>query len=212
MAISESVEEQSRPRARVIDRKGHRIKLLEATAEVIAGVGLSNTTISRIQEESGLSRGMINLHFKSKNNLIFELAKYLDKLYEQNWEAEVGAGSNKPAERLKAIFRAEFNNKVMTKRNSAVWYSLRSECRSKDKLLQYVDSRDKILNKELFSCCRALCREGGYSVKPKLAVMAFSSLLEGLTTDFKLHSDNFNRKTAYQVCTTVARGFFPNHF
>ena len=207
-----ATREMNKPKTRIIDREGHRIKLLEATAEVVAMCGLSRTTISRIQEESGLSRGMINLHFKSKDNLILELAKYLDEQYQRNWEEAIAAVSNQPAVRLRAIFKAEFDHNILTKRNSAVWFSLRSECKSNSKLIQYVESRDEFLNKELFSCCRELSREGGYPVKPKLAVMAFTSLMEGLETDFELHPEDFNRKTAVEVCLAVAKGFFPKHF
>ncbi|WP_170406678.1 TetR family transcriptional regulator C-terminal domain-containing protein [Ruegeria arenilitoris] len=55
--------------------------------------------------------------------------------------------------------------------------------------------------------------EGEYEdVDVKLATDALIALLEGLWTDFHLHSDIFNPDEALKVCFYVLQSVFPNHF
>lgn len=66
MKLSEgSVPQES---AREASKAKIRAHLLDSAAEAIFQFGYRGTTIANIQHLSGLSRGMINLHFKSKDN------------------------------------------------------------------------------------------------------------------------------------------------
>jgi AcrR family transcriptional regulator len=47
-----------------------RRALIEATIEVLAGEGYRAATVARIQEASGLSRGLVGYHFGSKGKLM----------------------------------------------------------------------------------------------------------------------------------------------
>ena len=53
----------------------NRQRLIEATLDCIAEIGLVETSVSEIIARAGLSRGMIHLHFGGKDNLVIAAAK-----------------------------------------------------------------------------------------------------------------------------------------
>ena len=57
---------------RTASREERRRQLIDATMKCIASKGLSNTSIGDVAKEAGLSQGIVNLHFESKDNLLKE--------------------------------------------------------------------------------------------------------------------------------------------
>ena len=49
-----------------------REQLIAATIRCVANRGLADTTIATVAREAGLSQGIINLHFQSKERLLTE--------------------------------------------------------------------------------------------------------------------------------------------
>jgi TetR/AcrR family transcriptional repressor of bet genes len=56
-----------------------RQKLIEATMEAIASEGFSGVTMAKVAEKAGLSRGIGNFHFQSKEQLLLETLHTLYK-------------------------------------------------------------------------------------------------------------------------------------
>lgn len=203
---------------RKIDKSLHREVLLEATASVILKYGVSGTTISRIQEESGLSRGMINLHFQTKENLIRELAVHLTQQYNDAWQsfaAQAAAEINTPedaAARLQALFETDFSEAVLNRRSARLTFAFRAEPDLQALGPGYIETRGTDLHDHMLNCCEVLCEACGTQADPGKVAMAILSLLEGLWTDFHAHPDDFSRSGAVEICRTTARAFFPGHF
>ncbi|MFW8636660.1 TetR/AcrR family transcriptional regulator [Cribrihabitans pelagius] len=203
---------------RKVDKGLHREVLLEATASVILRHGVSGATISRIQEESGLSRGMINLHFQSKDNLIRELARHMTREYNSAWQSftsQVSEGVSTPedaAARLQALFETDFSEAVLNKRSARLTFAFRAEPDLQVLGSGYIETRGTDLHDHVRSCCRVLCAACGTQGDPEKVAMAIMSLLEGLWTDFHAHPDEFSRAGAVEICRTTARAFFPGYF
>ncbi len=203
---------------RKVDKDLHREVLLEAAANVILRHGVSGATISRIQEESGLSRGMINLHFQSKDNLIRELAKHMTREYNAAWQGftsqapEVVCTPDDAAARLQALFETDFSEAVLNKRSARLTFAFRAEPDLQAVGSGYIETRGTDLHDHVRSCCKVLCEACGTQGDPEKVTMAIMSLLEGLWTDFHAHPDEFSRENAVDVCRTTARAFFPGYF
>ena len=54
-----------------------REQLILATIRSVADRGLADTTIATVAQEAGLSQGIVNLHFRSKDGLLTETLRYL---------------------------------------------------------------------------------------------------------------------------------------
>jgi len=189
-----------------------RLQLIAATIESIHRFGFAGTTVTRILEIAGLSRGMIHLHFTSKNKLMLAVAEYLSEGYAAHWNQAMRAAGPAPEQQLRALLAADFDAAVLNERNMAVWVAFRGEAHAAPAFLPYLDSRESRLRRALLSACAALCANGEYpNVKPKLAVNAFMALLEGMWIDFHLYPKRFDRATANAVCLQVATALFPRH-
>ena len=62
---------------RTASREARRRQLIDATMKCIARKGLGNTSIGDVASEAGLSQGIVNLHFESKDNLLTETLRTL---------------------------------------------------------------------------------------------------------------------------------------
>ncbi|HUQ91474.1 MAG TPA: TetR family transcriptional regulator C-terminal domain-containing protein [Bryobacteraceae bacterium] len=189
-----------------------RLQIIEATIEAIHRFGFAGTTVTRILEIAGLSRGMIHLHFTSKERLMVAVAKHLSEDYTAHWNQAMRAAGPAPEQQLRALLAADFDASVLNERNMAVWIAFRGEAHAVPDFMPYLDSRESRLRRALLSACAALCANGAYpGVKPKLAVNAFMALLEGMWIDFHLYPKRFDRATAKAVCMQVAAAMFPRH-
>lgn len=212
----QSAEEVKKKRR--VDKNAHRELLLEATANVILKHGFSGTTISRIQQESGLSRGMINLHFQSKDNLIRELALHMTQDYNAAWQkfsSQVSDRESTPensAACLQALFETDFCEAVLNTRSARLTFAFRAEPDLRALGHGYTETRGTELHNQVRGCCRVLCTASGTQGDPEKVAMALMSLLEGLWTDFHAHPGDFSRKDAVEICQTTARAFFPGYF
>ena len=66
---------------RSLSKKARRKQLIEATIKCIADNGLSGTTMADVTQQAGLSLGIVNLHFQSKEKLLIETMRYISTEY-----------------------------------------------------------------------------------------------------------------------------------
>ena len=62
---------------RSVSAQVRRKQLIMATIKCIAQKGLSALTMADITTEAGLSQGIVNLHFQSKEKLLIETLRYI---------------------------------------------------------------------------------------------------------------------------------------
>lgn len=191
----------------------NRKQLIEAAADAIHKFGIRGTTAAKIQELSGLSRGMVNLHFGSKEKLLLAVAEELSARYAQRWQAIAADPDLGAADKLVSIIQADFDPGVLNARDVAIWFSFRAEALSNPMIFPFIDSRDKGFRAVILQLLEKIQEEGSYpDANPKLATEALIALLEGLWTDFHLHSDIFKPDEALKICLFVLSSMFPGHF
>ena len=71
---------------RTASREARRQQLIDATMKCIARKGMSSTTLSDVAKEAGLSQGIVNLHFESKDNLLAETLATLAGEYREKFD------------------------------------------------------------------------------------------------------------------------------
>ena len=103
-----------------------KIQLIQATMESIAKRGLTETTITHICKEAGLSRGIVNFYFDSKERLMRGVLAYFLEEYEAIWQQALSkAQKGAKSERLEAIIRAQFDRRICSSKRlnvlSAFW-------------------------------------------------------------------------------------------
>lgn len=196
-------------KARDLSKAQSRARLIDAAATSIHRHGMRGATIGEIQAISNLSRGMISLHFRSKENLLLAVAEHLANAYDAHMEQAINAAGSDPKEQLLALFRADLDPKILNSRDVSIWFSFRAEGHANPQFQTYIGTRSGHFARLLMGICKALTPIPHHPANaPALAASALMSLLEGIWTDFHLNPDNFNREEALQTCLYVADRLF----
>lgn len=193
----------------------NRQTLIDATLDCIAEIGIAQTSVSEIIKRASLSRGMIQLHFGSKENLFVVAVKQWGGAYYDNLDEFLGCAGNTPQERLSALVNSDLDEKVLNKRSINVWYAFRGEARERELIANYSDTRDERLYNIMYRAVREIAEAEGLDDPVQVArdvTRGTLALLEGMWTDFLLHPDSFDRGSARRIVFRVLSSLFPRHF
>ncbi|MFB7057433.1 TetR/AcrR family transcriptional regulator [Streptomyces vinaceus] len=58
--------------------RARRAQIIEHAIDRIATLGYAQTSLARVAEEAGISKGVISYHFQSKNDLVIAIAESID--------------------------------------------------------------------------------------------------------------------------------------
>jgi TetR/AcrR family transcriptional repressor of bet genes len=202
----------SRPKKREEAKAWFRAKLIDAAVRGIARHGFSGLSVSRLVEYSGLSRGMVNLHFKRKQELLLQVLKHLAELYRIGWQAAVERAGDDPARRLTALIEYDVTRDGHSSDIMTAWLAFRQEAITNPIYRPLCDTREAAYFGALKSLCAALIKEGGYKLKPETTALGITYLLEGLWLDWALDTARYDAKTGRDVCYAHLAAVFPKHF
>ncbi|MCH2547354.1 MAG: transcriptional regulator BetI [Alphaproteobacteria bacterium] len=108
------------PRVNVKDKR--KQQLIDANIASIAKRGLSETTIAHVSQGAGMSRGIVNFYFTTKESMMQETCQYLADEYVSTWERALEKHSGNTSEAtLRAIVAAHFTSSVCNQKKLAVW-------------------------------------------------------------------------------------------
>src|SRR5210317_1280230 len=92
----------AKPR-RTASREERRRQLIDATMKCIARRGMGSTTLGDVASEAGLSQGIVNLHFESKDNLLKETLRALANEYRDKFDKALRNSGPQPTDKILAI-------------------------------------------------------------------------------------------------------------
>jgi TetR/AcrR family transcriptional repressor of bet genes len=202
----------ARPKKRDEAKAWFRAKLIDAAIRGIARHGFSGLSVSRLVEYSGLSRGMVNLHFKRKQELLLQVLKHLADLYRTGWQAALERVGDDPAKRLAALIEYDATRDGHSSDIMTAWLAFRQEAITNPIYRPYCDTREAAFFGALKSLCTALIKDGGYKLKPEITALGITFLLEGLWLDWALDTARYDAKTGRDVCYAHLGVVFPKHF
>lgn len=200
------------PLQRKISRDVRRQQLIAATKRVLARKGYSQTTLSDVAAEAGVSHGLVNFHFESKEKLLSETLLNMADEYRENWQAALAAAGERPADRLAAMLAADFNDAICTQESIACWCSYWGEVQSRPIYQQECSSNDNIYIAELEGICSQLIAEGSYAIDAARTARVLRFTSEGLWNDMLSMKEPYTRDEALKTLFALAAVFFPRHF
>ncbi|WP_081964028.1 TetR family transcriptional regulator C-terminal domain-containing protein [Hoeflea sp. BAL378] len=189
-----------------------REQLINATIDSLAKRGYAATTLADVADGAGLSRGIVNFHFTSKDNLLSETIKFLQDEYTANWQAMVQKAAPDTASQLLAMVTADLDRKICTHRKLAAWFALITESRSKPAYQEMAWDRDAKYRAMLASICLKAKVEGGYAFDPQSTADAIYAMQEGLWLRMMLFGRGYKREAALGVVLDALCTIFPRHF
>ena len=200
------------PHLRKASREQRRLQLIEATISSLARRGYSQTTLTDVAAAAGVSHGLVNFHFQTKEKLLAETLLYMAEEYRANWVAALAAAADDPASELEALILADFNDAICTPDRLAAWCAFWGEAQSRPLYQEQCGANDAeyIVMKE--DICRRLVAEGGYGIDAERAARVLRVTIEGVWLDLISTKAPYSREEALRTVHFCAAAFFPRHF
>ena len=112
-------------------RERRRQQLIESTISSIAKRGLSDTTMGEVAKGAKLSHGIVNFHFKSKEQLLVETLRAVTEEYRSVWTRAVERAGPGLGDKLAALYLADLDPAICTRKKVAVWFAFYGEAKSR---------------------------------------------------------------------------------
>lgn len=197
---------------RTASREERRRQLIDATMKCIARKGLSSTSIGDVATEAGLSQGIVNLHFDSKDNLLTETLKTLANEYREQFDKALDKAGPAPADALLALMRMDLTPKLLDRRKLAIWFAFWGEVKSRPTYRKICDEYDRYYDGVVENLCREIIADGGYEVEPAVATEALTSMTSGLWLSCLVSPKDFDRDVAMDAIMSYLSNVFPDHY
>ena len=190
-----------------------RRELIEATIRTIGRRGYAATTLSLVAGDAGLSPGIVNFYFKSKEQLLQETLEYLVVEYDRVSQQIIAAAGNEPAAQLMALIAADFDPAIFTGEKIAVWYAFWAEAATNDAYRAVVSRLEAKDQNSTATICARLVKEGRYAgLDPDQVASGLNAMSDGFWFDSLIDPETFDKNRALSICRLYLSGIFPRHF
>jgi len=204
---------QSAPLSRAEGKRRSRQKLITATINSIAKRGFAETTLARVAAAAGLSRGIVNFHFRSKDALFLEVLKFLSREYQEYWSRAFDQAGPTAAEKLEAVLVVDFEPPISNRNRIAAWFAFYGEAKSRPTYMSACTDTDQAAVDAICELCRTIIEEGGYENRdPDLIVQGLSAIAEGLWLDLLISPHTNDLEKSKKTVRAYLAALFPKHF
>jgi AcrR family transcriptional regulator len=179
-----------------------RRELIEAGIACLGEGGMTGFTIERICRQAGVSRGLINHHFNSKDELLLEIYAEMTR-YLLTDGVDDG-----PLEYLRGIIDFNFDAKTFNVSNLRAWLAVWGEIAVNPPLFELHRQRYEIYKKRIVHSLRAVAAQQGLEIAGERLARQLIAMIDGLWLEYCLHPREFTLEMARRDCyeLLLARG------
>jgi TetR/AcrR family transcriptional repressor of bet genes len=198
---------------RTASREQRRQQLIEATMKCIARKGMSGTTLGDVAKEAGLSQGIVNLHFESKENLLNETLRSIADDYKSQFSRTLEKSGPDAASKLHALMELDLRPSILDRRKLAVWFAFWGEVKSRPRYREVCEQSDEYYDEVLNSLCGEIIADGDYQNTSAAAVATMlTSVTNGMWLSYLISPKRFDRQSATNAVDEYLCSIFPKHF
>lgn len=198
---------------RTASRAERRQQLIDATMKCIARKGMSSMTLGDVARGAGLSQGIVNLHFRSKDNLLKETLQFLADEYRAQFEDAVARAGADAGAKLMALLEVDLRPSICHPDKIAVWFAFWGEVKSRPTYRRICDASDRYYDQVAEDLCREIIADGGYdTVSVESVTTALTSMTNGMWLSCLINPKTFDRRLAMRAIEDYLRIVFPKHY
>ncbi len=199
-------------KGRKASREVRRAQLIDATIETLHRRGYAETTLAEVADTAGLSRGIVNFHFSSKEQLLLETLRSLSDEYSDHWRRALGKAGVDPAAQLWAVVAADFDRQVASRRKLAAWTAFMGEAKTRPAYRDLCGRRDDLFQDTLAAICTRLMPDQDAPDTPRRIAICVEAMLFGLWMQMMLTNMALTRDLAHQAAIDMLITLFPGRF
>lgn len=179
----------------------------------IARRGFARTTMGQVAKAAGLSQGIVNFYFKTKESLLYETLVSLAEEYETVWRQAVERAGPDPVAALNAIIETDLGVEVCNPLKVPVWLAFWAESRGRPKYRALCARLAADYFRQVGTLCARIADRGGYAdVDVDNITRGFNSMINGLWVDLAVDPKSFDRERSKYSCRAYLASFFPVEF
>jgi TetR/AcrR family transcriptional repressor of bet genes len=198
---------------RTATRERRRQQLIDATMKCIGRKGMASSTLSDVAKEAGLSQGIVNLHFESKDNLLTETLRHVADEYKTQFNKALEKSGPTPAEKLLALMELDLRPSICDRGKIAVWFAFWGEVKSRPTYRKICDESDRYYDSIVEGLCAEIIADGDYkNVSASAIANALSSMTNGFWLSCLISPQSWNRAEAMEAVMSFLRSLFPQHY
>ena len=178
---------------RLENKKNSNLKLISSTIKNLSKKGIHQLTMQDVSQGAGLSQGIVNFHFKSKELLLIETLKFISNEYLLSFQKSISKAGNDPRKKIIGIIKNDFSKKICTREKIAVWFTFFSEIKYKPAYHQICKERDLYYQSITENIFLDLIKKEKVKLSEKNIARGFQALIMGLWLDQLEDLDTFNK-------------------
>lgn len=168
--------------------------LIDAGIACLGQGGISAFTVDRICREAKVSRGLINHHFKTKEDLLVSIYA------EMTAHLVAPSGPRAAREQLHGIIDTSFDATSFNTSNLRAWLAIWAEVGNNDALNALHRQRYRSYTARISAALREVATERGLVVDVVGIARQMVALIDGLWLEYCLHSEGFSLDDAKRDC------------
>ena len=168
---------------RKASKEHRRQQLIEATISTLARNGFAQTTLTDVARAAGVSHGLVNFHFETKEKLLTETLLFMAEEYQDNWEVALAEAGLDAAAQLNALILADFNDRICTPDKLVAWCAFWGEAQSRPMYQEQCGANDMNYIRMKEAICARIITEGNYGWDAARAARVLRVTIEGVWLD-----------------------------
>ncbi len=198
---------------RTESREVRRQQLINATIESIAKHGISGTTMTTVTGFAGLSIGLVNFHFKTKETLFEETLRFLAEEHRDQWKKSYNKAELAPEAKLLAIVDAHFHPKICSRKKLSVWFGFYGEAKNRANYRKIMHKMDPERWEQSKRLCAQIIADGGYEhADAEVVADTLEGLYDGYCLNILIYPGDYSREDAKAQIRIYLATTFPKHF
>lgn len=177
-----------------------RQQIVQAAVRCLAKGGVNAFTVSEICAEAGISHGLINHYFPSKEELLITTYHAVADQLGQATRSALGRLSREPEDKLTAIVETSFSPDIFNDTNLAVWLALWGQVRNHPALRATHNEIYAGYRRAIAKQIQALAAKRGRAVDAPALALSIAALIDGLWLEWCLDPSVFDPEDAKATC------------
>lgn len=187
-----------------------RQKLLNATVDIIASEGLEGVTLSKVAELTGLSRGICNYHFETKERLMLEALRILYQEHEEIWRKTIFNIEESPEDRLKNLIKVMLTPPIAEHKKLSVWLAFWGVAPNRKTYLEICSTVDREFENEVEALLLQISdgKDMVNGMSLKAISVALVSMIDGFWVNYLISPGCLTSDDAIKACLAYLCSFF----
>jgi AcrR family transcriptional regulator len=171
-----------------------RAELIDAGIACLGQGGMTAFTIDQICKQAGVSRGLINHHFKTKEDLMVSIYSQMTDYLLRDRSRE------SPAAQIAGFIDSSFDEASFDRSTLRAWLSIWGQVATRPELKSLHQDRYRHYRRQLAQALSTIALDRKLDIDPDSVARQLIALIDGLWLEYCLHSDGFSLADARADC------------